>query len=329
MPDSDLLCAPFSTAMKYLTTLLFLLLGALLQTACSNQAVYSGESFASDSPFRMRAEGEVSMACESARRALLGQGYLIESAGSESVKGRKAYRTEDTQNTFIEMNIVCLGEVSGSTLYATGVLTKYALKKSTSSASVGLSALGSISLPIGQSADSLVKVSEETIDDKDFYKRFFSAVDIILGEMRAMRDTAVPVAPEPGPAAPSVSGPIQTAPAQTEQIPAEPVRTDAVTPVPVENAPVVPTPARTVPVDTSPAQVAPAVSAAPPAPPEQSASSPVSDSPGGTTFGPRPPADDVDEPAAGTPRAAVEPQPAPPPATVLEPFAAPQNEPYR
>ena len=124
--------------MKYATTILLLLLGALLVSACSNQAVYTGESFASDSPFRMRADGDVAMACESARRALLGQGYLIEGAGSDNVKGRKAYNSEDTQNTFIEMNIVCLSDASGSTLYATGVLTTYALKKSTSSASVGL-----------------------------------------------------------------------------------------------------------------------------------------------------------------------------------------------
>ena len=37
------------------------LLGVLLQAACSNQAVYTGESFSSDSPFRMRAEGEVDL----------------------------------------------------------------------------------------------------------------------------------------------------------------------------------------------------------------------------------------------------------------------------
>jgi len=210
--------------MKNASTILLLLLGALVLAACSNQAVYTGESFSSDSPFRMRAHGDVAMACESARRALLGQGYLIDSAGAEGVKGRKAYKAEDAQNTFIEMNIVCLGEMSGSTLYATGVLTTYALKKSTSSASVGLSALGSISLPIGQSADSLVKVSEETIDDKDFYKRFFSAVDIILGEMGAMKENAVstvtgPAAAEsaPQPSAPAASAPAPEIPAAPQQ----------------------------------------------------------------------------------------------------------------
>jgi hypothetical protein len=240
--------------MKF-ASILLILLGVLLQSACSSQAVYTGESFASDSPFRMRAEGEVTMACESARRALLGQGYLIESAGAESVKGRKAYKTEDTQNTFIEMNIVCLNDVSGSTLYATGVLTTYALKKSSSSASVGLSALGSISLPIGQSADSLVKVSEETIDDKDFYKRFFSSVDIILGEMRATRDSTVPLATEPAPqpAAPTAAAPMPAPmPASVQVAPAA-----APEPVPAVVAPVAPESA-SAPEPTMPAPTVPA-----------------------------------------------------------------------
>lgn len=191
------------TDMKYIPKTLLLSSCLLVLTGCGTRAVYTGESFAIDSPFRMRTEGEVTLACESARRALLGQGYLIESANSEGVKGRKAYRSEDKQNTFIEMNIVCLPETNGSTLFANGLLTGYEVKKSASAASVGVSALGSISLPIGQSADSLVKVSEETINDKDFYQRFFAAVGSILREREANRalpePKAEPVELEPAP----------------------------------------------------------------------------------------------------------------------------------
>ncbi len=136
------------------------------------------------------------------------------------------------------MNIVCLPETAGSTVFATGVLSTYALKMSSSSASVGLSALGSISLPIGQSADSLVKVSEETIDDQDFYRRFFAAVDNILGEMKAGKAALEPA-------------PLQhTAPGAPEAVPA-PV---APTPVPESvPAPVAPTTAP----ESLPAQAAP------------------------------------------------------------------------
>tara|TARA_B110000503_G_scaffold1730_1_gene2326 strand:+ start:16248 stop:17228 length:981 start_codon:yes stop_codon:yes gene_type:complete len=168
--------------MKYRSKILLLLLSVLFVAACSKKAVYINESFSNDSPFKLRVDGGVDLACESARRSLLGQGYLIDLANSDAVKARKATRGE---NAFIEMNIVCVPENSGSTIFATGVVSTYDLKKNSSSASVGLSAFGSISLPIGQSVDSLVKVSEETIDDKDFYKRFFTAVGILLGEMEA------------------------------------------------------------------------------------------------------------------------------------------------
>lgn len=181
-----------------LKILLLLLMGALFQTGCGTEAAYNEESFSSDSPFKLRVDGDIEAACESARRSLLGQGYLIDAASSEEVKGRKAARVEGQQNAFIEMTVVCVPERGGSTVFATGVLSTYDLKKNSSSASVGLSALGSISLPIGQSVDSLVKVSEQTIDDKEFYKRFFSAVETILGEMR-IREADDDPATEPAP----------------------------------------------------------------------------------------------------------------------------------
>lgn len=269
---------PSSIDMKYRSKILLFCLCVVLQTSCSSQAVYTGESFAIDSPFKVKVDVDVATACESARRSLLGQGYLIESSNSDGVKARKAYRSEDDQNTFIEMTIVCLPETNGSTLFATGVLSGYALKKSTSSASVGLSALGSISLPIGQSADSLVKVSEETINDKEFYQRFFAAVDNILGEMRAgtaaSQPEAVVVAPEPGPAeaAPvtvTAPEPIQAAPGPTAPTTTAPATTAEPVPAPVTPLPQT-APLQTVPTTVSAPAPAAVDTVAPvtPAPPE-------------------------------------------------------------
>ena len=180
--------------MKDRSKLLLLTLCVVLQAACSNNAIYPEESFAYDSLFKLRTDGDVAMACESARRSLLGEGYLIASANSEGVVGRKAYKSEGKENTFIEMNVVCVPDATGSTVFAAGVLSTYALKMSSSSASVGVSALGTISLPIGQSADSLVKVSEETINDKEFYRRFFAAVDTILDDLKAGKAALEPAA---------------------------------------------------------------------------------------------------------------------------------------
>ncbi len=220
--------------MKHATKTFALCVSIALLGACSKTAVYTTESFASDSPFELKVVDDAATACESARRSLLRQGYLIEKATGENVKGRKGYNSADNPNTFIEMNVVCASDIQGSTVFASGVLSTYELKKSSSAASVGLSAVGSISLPIGQSADSLVKVSEETINDKEFYNRFFAAVDRILGDMRAAAKAAEPVPepepepiPEPGPAPTAAApepaavqaapepGPVQVAPATT------------------------------------------------------------------------------------------------------------------
>jgi hypothetical protein len=300
--------------MTYRSKILVLSLCGLLQVACSNNTVYPDESFSYDSLFKLRTDGEVALACESARRSLLGEGYLIENATSEGVIGRKAYKSEGKENTFIEMNVVCLPETNGSTVFATGVLSTYALKMSSSSASVGLSALGSISLPIGQSADSLVKVSEETIDDQDFYRRFFAAVDTILSDLKAGKAASEPVAepavpaptPAPAPVVPE-SAPVPVAPAQvSEPVPVvtapkmtEPELTPvqaapAPVPEPEHPAPVIaesipaPLPAQEVPAvvpEPVPAPTAPAIVPVPEAAPVQDAPAPLVEPSNGVTTG--------------------------------------------
>jgi len=85
--------------MRYSSQILLLLVWSLLQVACSSNAVYTTESFGNDSPFKRRIDGDVALACESARRALLGQGYLIEAASNEGIKARKAVKREDEPNT--------------------------------------------------------------------------------------------------------------------------------------------------------------------------------------------------------------------------------------
>ena len=67
-------------------------------------------------------------------------------------------------------------------VFVNAVQDRYALRKSNTSASVGVSALGSLSLPIGSSDDSLVKVASATLQDPNFYKRFFSVLERFLPE---------------------------------------------------------------------------------------------------------------------------------------------------
>ena len=342
--------------MKHTLKIIVLSLCVALLGACSKKAVYTTESFATDSPFELKVVDDTATACESARRSLLRQGYLIEKAGDENVKGRKAYNSADSRNTFIEMNVVCVPDISGSTVFANGVLSTYELKKSSSAASVGVSAVGSISLPIGQSADSLVKVSEETIGDTAFYNRFFAAVERILGDMRAAAQAAAPVPepdpepiPEPGPAstmtAPAPAavqaapepGPMQAAPATSPaSAPLQPAPATT-TPGPVAVEPVPTTLPQATPTPAAPTSV-PEPGALPAALPEPApaAANPVVPEPlatqEGPTFGPASapvtappaPATPVPAPVPTAPADGLEPIPLPTaPDDGLEPIPVP------
>lgn len=313
-----------------------ILCAAVLLAACSKEAVYTRESFSADSPYRLKVEDELAVACESARRSLLGQGYLIDVASTEQVKARKSYRAEGKANTFIEMNVACVPDRVGSTLYATGVLSTYDLKKSSNPASVGLTGLGTISLPIGQSADSLVKIAEETIGDTQFYRRFFAAVEHTLGEMRTRAAVAgeeaptdeapaavepVPViveeqGPEPGPSPAAVT--VQPAPGAGEPTVTEASVPAATAATETEPAAVtaVPEPAE---VTTVPEPAAYTPTASEPVPATPSATVPVVPDAAGSTSGAAVAAPDAAPPSSTAAPVAVDPQPALPASGPVDP----------
>jgi len=206
-------------------TLLLVSCTLALVACAGKQPPYVKDSFSVDSRYQRKFRVDKTVACDAARRALLGDGYNIASAANDDVKGRKAYRSEGDRSTFVEMNIVCAADPEGSTLYANGVLSTYDVKKSGGSASVGLSALGSVSLPFGQSADSMVKTSDQTITDGELYKRFFSAVEGVLTEIQPADTTSEATAAKPaGAAAPdrkaSTTTPKSTEPTTPPTIPA-------------------------------------------------------------------------------------------------------------
>ncbi len=121
--------------------------------------------------------------CEAARRALLSQGFFITSAESEFVKGRKNFQPAIETHIELEFNVVCAPDGrSGkkSIAFVNARQDRYALKKSSNSASVGVGPIGSLSLPFSSSDDSLVKVASETITSAPFYERFFTLLQRYL-----------------------------------------------------------------------------------------------------------------------------------------------------
>lgn len=158
-------------------------LGALLVglagCASSIKAIAPQEQFGSTSTYSRLFDATAAQTCEAARRALLSQGYVINTIQADMVVGKKNFQPEPESHLQVEIRAVCVpesrdGKVSLS--FVTALQDRYALKKSNNSASLGVGAIGSVSLPFASSNDSMVRVGSETITAELFYERFFDLV---------------------------------------------------------------------------------------------------------------------------------------------------------
>ena len=160
------------------------ILAMLVGAGCSTTPQsYEGEDFAQNNTFFRAYPASGQSVCDAGRRALLSQGYNIDKSSTSRIEGRKNFQTEDGQHTQISFNIDCSSNEGGddqSTVFANAVQDRYSIKKSSNSASVGLSVLGSVSMPIGSSADSLVKTASQTITRPKFYDGFFALLERFL-----------------------------------------------------------------------------------------------------------------------------------------------------
>jgi hypothetical protein len=147
----------------------------------SRPAPFHREAFeASDTYSRSFAAPEA-QTCEAARRALLSQGYLITTAMDDQVVGRKSFQPGLETHIQIEFRISCAPKADRSTIaFVSALQDRYALKKSNNSASLGVGAIGSLSLPFTSSDEALVKVASETVTAAAFYDRFFDLMDLYL-----------------------------------------------------------------------------------------------------------------------------------------------------
>lgn len=153
----------------------------------SRKSVYQGESFAADETFSRLFDADVDNTCEAARRALLSQGYVISKSGGGIVQGAKSFQPEGDLHMEIAFHVVCVGDGPDqqvATAYVSAQQDKYALKKNSTAATLGVSAIGTISVPLSSTDDSLVKVASETITAHTFYDRFFVLMQRMLRESK-------------------------------------------------------------------------------------------------------------------------------------------------
>ncbi|WP_338922319.1 DUF2242 domain-containing protein [Pseudomonas silesiensis] len=232
---------------------LALVLAAAAGCSSEKTAIYEHENFDDSGTFSRNYPVTDAQSCEAARRALLSQGYIITSSDPKLVSGHKSFQQTGDTHMEISFSVVCADdgtEGHHATMFANALQDRYALKKTNNSASLGVGVLGSVSMPIGSSDDSMVKVASETVSSAKFYERFFTLVELFLPpeakkaahiKEKPKTDLGMPEAkaapaqlvPTPPPAAEPAPAPAQEPLQQPEQQP---------TPTPAAAEPVAPPP---------------------------------------------------------------------------------------
>jgi hypothetical protein len=212
-----------------------------IAAGCSSNksAIYEHENFDDSGTFSRNYPVTDAQSCEAVRRALLSQGYIITSNDSKLVSGHKSFQQTGENHMEISFSVVCADDGSEghhATVFANALQDRYALKKTNNSASLGVGVLGSVSMPIGSSDDSMVKVASETVSSAKFYERFFALVELFLPP-EAKKAAHITEKPKTDLGMPEVkAAPAPLAPAPVAAPTSEPAAA-VVAPAPVEVAP--------------------------------------------------------------------------------------------
>ncbi|QSI33631.1 DUF2242 domain-containing protein [Variovorax sp. RKNM96] len=210
----------FSSSSLRTPVLVLGLLSALVLAGCgsaSRRVSYEPEEFDSTTTHTRNYAATEAQTCEAARRALLSQGYMVTAANADLVTGRKSFQPAAEVHVEVEFRVVCAREGGKSgkqstVAFATALQDRYGIKKVNNSASVGVGAIGSLSLPFSGSDDAMVKVASETLTDERFYDRFFTLLDRFLEGGGADAPPDMPAEAPATPPAPATSFPVAPSP---------------------------------------------------------------------------------------------------------------------
>ncbi|MFN9473172.1 DUF2242 domain-containing protein [Acidovorax sp.] len=187
MSPRQSLCPASPLFFRSLRPLALVLAGAatLFLTGCA--ALPSGpqgpqapqEKFGSLATYSRLFDATPAQTCEASRRALLSQGYIINTSSAELVEGKKNFQPGAETHMQMVIRVVCVPESPTGKIslgFVTAIQDSFALRKTNNSASLGVGAIGSVSLPFSSSSESLVRVGSETITTDTFYESFFDLV---------------------------------------------------------------------------------------------------------------------------------------------------------
>ena len=143
---------------------------------CASKPPAARGPFVSSAPFSKTLTGSGDAVCWSVKRAMLGQGYMLDRSGEPSVlTGTRDYQPDPKMNVTVRLQTTCADNRDGTSIVfvtAEREESKLQKMKQTTSAGVGPATL---TMPAG-SAKVLGVVRRETIDDPNFYNSFFTLV---------------------------------------------------------------------------------------------------------------------------------------------------------
>lgn len=156
---------------------------AVLLTACASGRSSSSESmpqveekFGSAATYSRLFDATPAQTCEAARRALLSQGYIVNKSDKDAVEGQKSFQPQSDRHVLMNIRVTCVAESADGLLsmgFVSALQDSFALKMASNSASLGVSMLGTVSVPVAAGHDSLIKIGSETVTSSQFYDSFF------------------------------------------------------------------------------------------------------------------------------------------------------------
>jgi hypothetical protein len=155
---------------------LVLLTVAAASMGCASKHDTRGP-FVKSAPFSKTIPGSGDAVCWSVKRALLGQGYMLERSSESGVlTGTRDSQPEEKINVTLRLQTTCADNRNGTSIVfvtAEREVSKLQKMKQTTSAGIGPA---TITMPAG-SAKVLGVIRRETIEDPNFYNSFFTLVE--------------------------------------------------------------------------------------------------------------------------------------------------------
>ena len=169
--------------MKTLRYALLSLAGLL--TACGGTGNYAErEDFAPDARHRQDYAVSATVLCDAARRALLGDGYVVTRSEGERLYGGKEFQIDESRHAIINLYVNCDPRTGGSTLFVTATEEHFDVMTSRQSSSIGFPVLAPLYFGTMLESDQQVKTRGETVRQSAFYERYYRAVQRELAAPR-------------------------------------------------------------------------------------------------------------------------------------------------